>query len=189
MKRPNDWDNVKASQGEREKLPAGGYVVDVKKAEVKKSQNGYEYLDLSIDICEGEHTDFYQNDYKAQTLEPKKYKGHFRIGVPKDDGSEKDSWTKSGFKSMTNAFEDSNESFHWEWDESKLVGLKVGALFRNKEYDYQGSTGFFTECAFLTSAEKIRKGDFKIPKDKLLKRSTEPTPQGFEPIDDSDIPF
>jgi hypothetical protein len=189
MNKPKDWDNVKASQ-ELERLPAGGYVVEIKKAEIKKSESGYEYLDLSIEISEGEYKDFFSQNYKAQTLEPKKYKGHFRQGVPKDDGSDSDKWTQSNFKSnIENAFEDSNDGFHWAWDEQKLVGLKVGALFRNAEYDYKGNRGFHTECCRLIDANKIRKGDFKTPKDKMLSPSTSSIPEGFQEINDDDIPF
>lgn len=192
MKKPSstNWDNVKAS-GENEKLPAGGYVLEVKKAEIKTSAKGYEYLDLSIEIAEGEYKDFYTNQYKNSTIEPKKYKGHFRTGVPKDDGSEKDGYTQSNLKAMTNAFEDSNSGYHWDWDESKLVGLIVGGLFRNSEWEYDGNTGFYTECSRLVDVNKIREGNFKIPKDKLLKKTNTSSapPAGFEEVNDDDIPF
>ena len=66
----------------------------------------------------------------------------------------------------------------------------MGGLFRNKEYDYEGKTGFFTECFKLYDVEKIRKGDFKMPEDKLLsgKKAADPAiPAGME-ITNDDIP-
>lgn len=142
-------------QSSREPLPAGGYVVKIlDAAEVTYSWGNV--LEISFDVTEGQHKDFFRSDYKNNTNEDKKWRGKYRLVVPKDDGSEKDGWSKNTFNGAMFALEDSNPGFHWEWDESKLKGLTVGALFRNKEWEMNGSSGWTTECCAFITAEDVR---------------------------------
>ena len=195
MKKFNNWENVKAAS-EFVPLPAGGYIVELKNAKIKeyKSQNGdaFERFEIAIDIAEGEFKDYYANDYCNQTNEDKKWKGVLRLYMPKEDGSEQDEWTKSRFKAFTEAVEDSNPGFHWDWDESKLRGKKIGCLFRLEEWEYNGKTGKKAQPFKAVSVEKIKSGNFKIPKEKLLEKNasapTAPTPE-FRDIPDEDVPF
>ena len=195
MKKFNNWENVKAAS-EFVPLPAGGYIVELKNAKVKeyKNQNGdaFERFEIALDIAEGEFKDYYANDYCNQTNEDKKWKGVLRLYMPKEDGSEQDEWTKSRFKSFIEAVEDSNPGFHWDWDESKLRGKKIGCLFRLEEWEYNGKTGKKAQPFKVVSVEKIKSGNFKIPKEKLLEKNasapTAPTPK-FRDIPDEDVPF
>ena len=172
-----------------EALPAGGYVAKIVKAEEAHYDWGNMLL-IYFDIVEGDFKGHFQNNYNAQTGENKKWKGVMRQSVPKDDGSEKDGWTKRSFNNAIWAIEDSNKGFKWDWDETKLKGKTVGVLFRNKEWEYEGRTGWTTECAMLASAEDIRNGKFKLPKDKPL--ANKPSATAFAPVDDigdDDFPF
>ena len=195
MKKFNNWENVKAAS-EFVPLPAGGYIVELKNAKVKeyKNQNGdaFERFEIALDIAEGEFKDYYANDYCNQTNEDKKWKGVLRLYMPKEDGSEQDEWTKSRFKSFIEAVEDSNPGFHWDWDESKLRGKKIGCLFRLEEWEYNGKTGKKAQPFKAVSIEKIKSGNFKIPKEKLLDKNASapnsPTPE-FRDIPDEDVPF
>ena len=195
MKKFNNWENVKAAS-EFVPLPAGGYIVELKNAKVKeyKNQNGdaFERFEIALDIAEGEFKDYYANDYCNQTNEDKKWKGVLRLYMPKEDGSEQDEWTKSRFKSFIEAVEDSNPGFHWDWDESKLRGKKIGCLFRLEEWEYNGKTGKKAQPFKAVSVEKIKSGNFKIPKEKLLEKNASapisPTPE-FRDIPDEDVPF
>lgn len=156
---------------QQERLPIGGYVIEIKNVEYKENDWG-DTVVLSFDIAEGEHKGFYMQNYKSQTAEDKKWKGTYRLPVPKDDGTEQDEWKMRRFKTVIEAFEDSNNGYHWNWDENTLKGKIVGALFNNKEYEFNGRHGFFTNCHSLINVEKIRKGDFKIPDDTLLNGAT-----------------
>ena len=195
MKKFNNWENVKAAS-EFVPLPAGGYIVELKNAKVKeyKNQSGdaFERFEIAIDIAEGEFKDYYANDFCNQTNEDKKWKGVLRLYMPKEDGSEQDEWTKSRFKSFIEAVEDSNPGFHWDWDESKLRGKKIGCLFRLEEWEYNGKTGKKAQPFKAVPVEKIKSGNFKIPKEKLLEKNasapTAPTPE-FRDIPDEDVPF
>lgn len=183
------------------RLPVGGYVLKILDAvEQDNSDKGWNnQLILSFDIAEGEYKDFFANNYKAQTGEDKKWKGTYRLRVPKDDGSEQDNWAMRRFKTVMGAFEDSNSGYHWNWDEQSLKGKLIGALFNNKEYEFNDRHGFFTNCHSLVTVEKIRSGKFEIPADTLLKnngqqgsRYGKPDADGFMNIPDGideELPF
>lgn len=196
MKKFNDYNETQAII-DAQKIPAGGYMAVIKKAEVKEylSKNGnYEKLEISFDITEGEYKDYYADNYRAQLDENKKWKGVLRLSVPSDDGSDSDAFCKRKFKTNILAVEDSNIGYHWDWDERKLKGKAVGVLLQNKEWEFKGNTGWSAQPYGFVDAEKIKSGKFKVPKDKPLKNSNSaPTvtkkTTDFEEIDDDDLPF
>lgn len=194
MKAFNGYEEVKPIT-EKQVLPVGGYIVKIKAAQVKtyKGQNGdFEKLEIAFDIAEGDYKGFYQNDFDAQQNEDKRWKGVLRQYIPTDDGSENDNRTKAYFKTMIEAVEDSNDGYHWDWDEKKLKGKIVGCVFRNEEWEFNGMTGWRTAPFKFIQADLVREGKFKLPKDKpLANKSTIPT--GFTELDvindDEDLPF
>lgn len=190
MKPLNGYKDAKAYT-ETEKLPVGGYVIKI--LDVKEIEYSWgNVLQLSFDIIEGEYKDFFKNDFKSQTQEDKKWRGNHRLNIPKDDGSEKDNWTMRSFKTAMTAIEESNPNHHWNWDEQTLKNKVVGAVFNNQEWEFDGKTGWRTACHSFRPAAAIRKGKFKIPADKPLKAKAQTggqVPEGFEEMDDSDIPF
>lgn len=196
MKKLNGYEKAQA-YSDTERLPVGGYVLKI--MDVKYQENDWgDVILLSFDIAEGDQKDFFSANWKAQTGENKKWRGTYRLRVPKDDGSEQDNWTMRRFKTVIGAFEDSNSGYHWNWDEQTLKGKLIGALFNNKEYDFNGRHGFFTNCHSLVTVEKIRSGKFEIPADTLLKNnSSSGTPSsvgdGFmnipDDVDDEGLPF
>ena len=188
MKPVNDWENVQVSADRRE-LPPGGYVVEILNSVIKTSPGGWEHLEIAFDIIEGDYITFFQQDYNEQNFEPKRWKGVLRQGVPKDDGSEQDGWTKRGLKTLVNAIEDSNEGYAWDWDEAKLKGKVVGMLFRKEEYDYNGHTGMTTRAFRAIAADRVRAGDIKIPEPKLLNNGSAAPAATFQPLKDDDVPF
>lgn len=159
---------AKKQGGAREILPAGGYVAKILNAEEKRYDWG-DVLLISFDISEGERTGFFNKDYQENANEDKKWRGTYRLPIPKDDGSERDDWTKNTFGGAMWAIEESNLGYAWSWDEKTLKGKTVGVLFRNKEWEMNGNTGWTTECCKLESADDIRNGKFRMPKDKPLK--------------------
>ena len=185
------------SYKQRETLPTGGYVLEIKDAKIDEGKNGLsDVMVLSFDIAEGPFKDFYARNYMNQKDEDKKWKGTYRIWLPKDDGSEQDDWTKRRFKTIMENFEESNEGFSWDWDERKLKKLRIGGVFNQKEYDFNGRSGFFTQCKILVSVESIEKGTFKQPADDYLDNRSSMNaedddgfaelPSGFK---ESDLPF
>lgn len=178
----------------REQLPVGGYVVRVLDVHEQLYSWG-NVLELSFDVTEGPYAGFFAADYKNNANEDRKWRGKYRLKEPKDDGTKEDGWTKNTFNGAMYAFEDSNNGFHWDWDEKKLKGLTVGALFRRKEWKKQdGTTDWCIECFALIPAQDVREHKFQTPKDKPLKDKPAPKsamPAGFEEITDTDddLPF
>ena len=178
-----------------ERLPIGGYVLKILDVKYEETQWG-DVIILSFDVTEGEQTDFFANNYRSQAGEDKKWKGTYRLRVPKEDGTKEDEWTMRRFKTTTTAFEDSNKGYHWDWNEQGLKGKLIGGIFNNKEYNLDGRHGFFTNCHHLTSIDIIHEGKYKIPADTLLKsqNSAGNSNEKFTPLDnaadeDEDLPF
>lgn len=166
IKRPNNWNEVR-EPSDRPKLPVGAYVCRVKQAVVDSTYG--DQLCILFDIVEGEHQNFFMDEFRANTMENKKWKGTLKQWIPKDDGSEKDEWTKSSFKGMVTSFEKSNPGYQWNWDEASLVGKLIGILFRNEEWEFNGKHGWAVRPFKALSVDTVRSGDFKLPDDKPLK--------------------
>lgn len=195
MKAYNGFEAKKAA-GVRDVLPAGGYLAKIMKAEEKHYDWG-NVLIIYFDIAEGEYNEFFTKDFRNQTQEDKKWRGTLRLTIPKNDGSEKDQWSKNAFENAIWSLEESNPGYHFDWDETKFKGKMVGVLYRNKQWELNGNTGWTTECCSLIDIDSIRKKTFKTPKDKPLKAgsasSTQPMPFGFDSLDvsynEGDLPF
>ena len=176
----------------RETLPAGGYVAKIMDATVINYDWG-DVLKVDFDVAEGEHKGFFATDYRNNTNDDKKWRGTYRINIPNESNQYFDSQRKS-FNNFIACLEETNNGFHWAWDETALKGKGIGVLFRNKEWEYNGSTGWTTECCAVTTAKDIREGNFKMPKDKPLKAKAANTGVNsettFAPVDDdADLPF
>lgn len=190
MQKFNDYDKVR-SYSDAQQLPKGAYVLRIMNASEKENKNG-KYIQISCDIEEGEFKGFFMNDYKAQDREDKKWHCNYLLNEPKDDGSEKDGWTKRRFKTVIEALEDSNSGYHWDWDETKWKGKIIGGLFNIREYEAQNrDIRQATNLKQLCSVDKVRSGSFRMPKDDLLDKpassANASAPDGFMPIPDSDV--
>lgn len=197
INRFGDFDKVQSYQ-DRPQLPTGGYVMRIMGAEVKENRIG-QYVQVSMDIAEGQYKDFFADDYRAQDNGPNGRKWHcnYLLNVPTDDGSEKDGWTKRRFKTFTDALEASNDGYHFDWDEKKFKGLMIGGLFNIREWESGDRRGRSTNLAQVCSVEKIRTGKYKLPKDQLLSNgagtsvsTSDTVPGGFGTVvHDDDLPF
>lgn len=175
----------------REILPAGGYVAKILDAKVQNYDFG-DMLVISFDIAEGDYTGFFKRDYNNNPNEDKKWRGTFRLSIPKDDGSERDEWSKNGFNGFIYSIEDSNPGYSWDWNEAMLKGKMLGVLFRKKEWEWKGDTGWTSECCAVDAVSAIREGKFKQPKDKPLKKENAYPAPSFSQVSDEDdgtLPF
>ena len=181
--------------GNTPKLPAGGYVLKIMDAKVEEGKDGKDdSLLISFDIAEGEHAGFFSDNYKNQTQEDKKWKGTVYIRIPNDNNDPKEQWVRDRFRTFTYAVEDSNEGYHWDWNEDGLKGKIFGGVFNEREYSFNNRNGFYTRLQQrnIIPAEKIRKGDFTIPDRELLDGSTQKKADDFVTVPDGaeeDLPF
>jgi hypothetical protein len=184
---------AKERQG-AEKLPAGGYIAQILKAECVDYDWGT-VLVVSFDIAEGPQKGFFARRWKADEggEYERRWKGTFRVNVPTSKSRYPKS-DKDAFQDFTFAVNASNPGYTFDFDEEKLKGKKVGVLFRNREWEKDGNTGWTTECCRCVAVRKIQEGDYTVPADKPLKKKQEGaatvTPQAAdEIISDSELPF
>ena len=182
----------------RAQLPVGAYICRILKAEEKvysSSKGEWHKLEVSFDISEGEHKDFYANDYRSQSGEDKKWKGILRMSIPSDDGSEADNWAKRSFKTNILAIEESNNGYHWDWNEAQLKGKTVGIVFRSEEWEYNGKRGWRTAPFKMVPAADVKSGNIKMPDPKPLngkaasQASTAADLSDFVEVASADLPF
>ena len=199
MKAFEGFEAKKAAGVNIDALPAGGYVAKILKVEVCEYNWG-DVLVLSFDINEGEYKGHFRKrwDADADSSYGQKWKGTFRLNIPSDKSRYPDS-DKRAFNNAIWAVEASNKGYKWAWKEETLKGKLIGVLFRNREWEKDGNTGWTTECCTVTSVEDIRSGSFKMPKDKPLKQATTAAQstaatkaEAFQQVDtiaDDEVPF
>lgn len=190
MKPINNWDNVQAA-GNIETLPAGAYVCEIMQAKETKNKNsGGTHLEISFDVCEGDYKGFFQQDWKGQDREDKFWRGIIRQNIPNEQSAKYNQQCRF-FKRFTNALEDSNPGYHWDWNEGALKGKKIGVVFGERERESQKGTVYtVTDATEMISVEDVRNGKFKVPDKKYLQKA--PVSAGFTPLDDEDegdLPF
>ena len=181
IKKFNDFNETKG-YSDSQLLPRGGYVckiIGAKPIETKFGQS----IKVAFDIAEGEFAGYYQQKYDANKNEDKKWPGVYSLSVPKDDGTEQDNWTKRRFKTFTNALEDSNSGYHFDWDETKFKGKRVGLVFNYREYEFNGKNGMTPNPAKAVSVDAILNNKYKIPDDKLLNGSRPAAPAQESAVD------
>lgn len=171
-------DNVQEAE-EFEKVVPGGYVCGITSVEDVPSK---EYLRIEYDIAEGKLKNYYRNLYNN-----KGFWGGSTIKSYKDKAL-------SYFKGFITSVEESNPGYKWDNDESKLIRKLVGFVLGEEEYEARdGSIKTRLYVARITSADKIRKGDYTVPALKKLNKPAQaaPTiPAGFEEIvSNDDVPF
>lgn len=180
MKPLKGYNSAKASE-EFERLAPGGYVL---KITAVKDDTEKQYLAILYDIAEGSEAGRYKDE------EPKNDYRHTLIRSYKD--------TALGMlKAFIQAVDETNgtklgEQIETGLDEQKLVGLIFGAVLGYEEYET--NAGEVKQRLYIKScksADEIRKGNFTTPALKLLtgKKASNPTPSGFVPISDADMPF
>ena len=178
IKKFNGYDSIQVFEGGASIEP-GGYELQIIGAKVEQFNN-CEIMKVAFDIVNNEqYAGFYSTRFKAaKAADPNaKWSGIFDVFIPKDDGSEKDGYTKTAFKRFITSVEKSNEGYTWNWDELSLKGKMFGGVFGREEFKTkEGNYKFATKCRFPRSIESIRTGNFTIPDDKLMDKNNNGTP-------------
>lgn len=193
FKKPKDYDDVRV--GDFKILPAGGYICRIIKAEETTSKAGKDMLKIAYDICDGEYTNYFMDQFngrKAAAEDPKEVKWPFSgtkwILLQDNEGK-----TNRDFKAFCTAVEDSGTAV-WKgevFDTAHLKDALVGIVFRREEQEYMNQTSWRTVPFRFRSVKSIQDGDYSVPEDKPLPGKpmlgiTET--DSFSALDD-DIPF
>ena len=159
MKPINGWAETTANTGAFERIEAGGYICVIKNAYESKTQNGADMLIIEFDIAEGKFKDYFAKDCenrqrKAIGYGTVKWRGVYRQRVSGNDGQ-----ANAFFKGMIQSIEGSNPGYKWDWDERKLIGKRVGFIFRDEEYRRDdGAIGVSAKPSWVRTVDEIRKG-------------------------------
>lgn len=170
MKAFKDYDST-SEYTESVKLPAGAYEVTIKRAE--DSDNA---LCILFDISEGEYKNYFMDKFSSDRKnypENAKFKGVLRLWY--ENGEQFDEDRKRRRKTVLKLIKEENKlsvDYSKEWDGAALKGAKIGMIFRDTEYDYNGHHGFTAQPYGVISLEALRTGKYKIPEPKRLKGST-----------------
>lgn len=196
IKQFSGYDNAKkaAQSYSGERLPKGAYVCKILEVNYeygKEDATGKRYSDrliVQFDIAEGEYQGFFKSQYDNNHSDNRKYKGRAIVYLPKDDGTKEDSWTKNDFAKWTNALEDSNIGYTWDWDEAKWKNKMIGIVFGETGTIIEGREIVFTEARFPVSVDMVRSGNapeakFRA-KNGYVDRTAAPEPKDFMTIPD-----
>ena len=181
-------------QVEFELLPKGAYVIKFLnvKEETNKTGSG-SHLKIAFDIAEGEYAGFYKRAFDNSTKEDKKWSNdaYLYLSCPEDNSEQ---WIVDNFNKFMTAVEDSNEGYHWGWDENTLKDKLVGAKFCIEQSEYEGKIFDHTKAKWFIAAQKVRDGKFgRLPNDKLISTTATSGSGDFMNIPDNiaaeEIPF
>lgn len=176
MKPIANWENVKENSGFKH-LEPGGYFIKILKVENIEDK---QYLKIYFDIADGSE------------------KGCFKKQYDEDNCGENKKWPNAGtfvrsyknsvapmFRGFTNAIENSNKGYHWDWQEQTLVGKVAGVVIGDEQYlNQKGQVRERNYVAAVRSIDTIKKGDFKVPELKKLSTDKVATssPATFQPF-------
>lgn len=140
-----------------------------------------EYLEIYCDITKGEYANYFKtltdNGLKDTSRHIRSYKQN---ALP-------------FFKAFITAVVKTNPGYQWDWDEQKLVGKNVIAVFGQEEYlDNDGNVKVATRVQEFRSLEAYQAGRIQVPELKKLPESEKPVEQTASPvmeINDDDLPF
>lgn len=176
MRAFNNYDSVPEYSEVSFKLPAGAYEVEILRAEEQNGANNSCALCLLFDISEGEYKGFFHEKFDSDRKsfpDKAKYKGVLRVWYP--NGGEYDKNNEKRIKTTLERIKKSNNlniDFSKEWDGKALKGCKVGMIFQEQEYDYEGRQGMSTQPYGIITLEALKEGKFTLPKPKYLKGSS-----------------
>jgi len=181
-------------------LPAGPYVAQVLKVSIEGNAPD-QRLAVCMDILEGEFAGWFMKKFKAMQAKqdnqyPVKFKGVLRLRIPNpaNPNAQYPETDIRRFNDMIWKFERSNDGFHWDGDEQKLVGKVIGISMQ--EDTYNGAV--FTKIVRFEVADDVREGKVAVmpPKGRDQDDQPDPTPapivdrkSGYQQVQTDELPF
>jgi len=146
-----------------------------------------EYLEIYSDITKGEYANYFKALVDSGLKDTSKHIRSYKISA------------LPFFKAFITAVEKTNPGYKWDWDEQKLVGKNVIAVFGQEEYvDNEGNIRIGTKLVEFRSLEAYQQGRIKLPELKRLPEDQKPAAKtvesgsanlGILEIPDSELPF
>ena len=176
------YEDAKASTGDFQRLPAGGYIARMTDVEDVVDKL---YLKVTFDIAEGRFSGFYADDWGRDHPN-----AHSFIRSYKDN-------CLGMFKGFLSAVDESNNTKFKEqasggFKEQQLVGKLIGVVIGYEEYmSDRGEIRERMRVVATRTVAQIRAEQFKVPELKKYEvpaAAGSPVP-GFEQVKDEDLPF
>lgn len=169
---PRGMNNYNSTQvyTDKRKLPAGAYEIEIRHAEDRDDT-----LCILFDIADGEYKGYFMDKFaedKKYYSADAKYKGVYRLWYENDrNDDERNERNRRRMKTELEKIKESNRlniDFAHEWDGAALKGCRVGMIFRDEEYDYNGYQGYAAKPYGLVTLENLKEGKFTLPSPKAL---------------------
>lgn len=172
LNKPFDFDIV-SGYGEFRSITAGGHLMKIMSVEVVQSRENKEMLKISLDTAtDDSQPNYFADKYRRDTRTDKKWGCVMYQRTTDDQGA-----TNRGFKTFITSVLESNPGFSIAWGagfEACLKGKRVGAIFREEEYEKDdGTIGRSIKPFAFRSVDTIKEG-VDIPEPKLLSKPATP---------------
>lgn len=194
--KPRDYDSAPSFDSDTVRLPAGGYLCEIKGMEEGQTRKGSTLVHVFFDIAEGEYKGYYERMYKSNKATVKnpidvRWKGVYDVFPTTPEGTTSGAW-----KGLLTCIERSNGyTIDWHKGYDQFKGKKVGLLLREEEYisSYDNSKRTVVRPCAARTWDTIRDGDFQIPSKKglNLESTSAAAPAEFTQVevDDDQLPF
>ena len=143
-----------------------------------------EYMEIYCDITKGEYANYFKTLVDAGMKDTSRHIRSYKTNA------------LPFFKAFITAVEKSNPGYKWDWDEKKLIGKGVIAVFGQEEYlDNDGNVRIATRVQEFRSIEAFKEGRIKLPELKklpeqpALTREEQSTASQLIDISDDELPF
>lgn len=147
--------------GEYKRLPAGVYGVRITSVVDHPDK---EYLEIYCDITKGEYANYFKSLVDAGLKDTSRHLRSYKTNA------------LPFFKAFITAVEKTNPGYKWDWDETKLVGKNVIAVFGEEEYmANDGQVKVSTNLVEFRSLEAFKAGKIKVPELKKLPQAAPST--------------
>lgn len=150
--------------------PAGlyiGQIMAVRVVDADGVKTFRDWLEVMLEITEGDYkgrfTAVYNDQKERFGAENTRYRGTFRIAIPSGKEDEEE-WVRRSFEGNLWCVEQSNPGYHWDWDENKLTGKKIGINLRTRLYTYNGKDKETVEVARFETIDDVKTGKAKPAK-------------------------
>lgn len=149
---------AEASTAKYPMLPEGPQIAEIRGTNIEGAAPN-QTLVIRVEVTEGEYKDYftkrYQHDKEAGGQYEVRYKGDYRLRIPHPQSSSQYPDTdKKRFNDAIYRIEKCNPDYHWDGDETRLKGLKIGINMQKGTYN--GSE--YTTIGRFEIIDDIRKG-------------------------------
>ena len=176
LQKPRDYDTAASYDFDFERLPVGGYVVEIKKMEETVTpKTNTVMIVVSFDIAEGTYKDYFAKQYKRDKSREltsgreAKWRGTYNCFPYTNEGL-----TNPSFKGLLTCIEKSNYNFKVEWplNLETFKGKKLGLLFREEEYEgYDGTVKTSVKACAARTVDCINNEEFNVPAKRTLNKN------------------